>query len=447
MEPHRKKAKRTKEQRKAGREATARMYEHINEERRKYKATIRSLAEQYNTSEEFMATQMYAGGNLTKTKKKENLFNAFLHDKAKRAQSENGTSLPGGTSALGMLSKDVSQHGHWGNLPEEEKRRLIQQLRDDKDAEEKQKTEKVLPKQQGNDIERTMSTITDKLAGMSARNNCHVWYSIVRGSVNDNFATRTIATPEVTQACLALFKCTPDQIGLQVDAFITAGLPGTIKLAGKGQVNQMRAEVRRLVLEGLREYSMIQCVIGVLTRTVEEIVTRKNEIEGIEDGDVPAQMNYDNYESKIVCRWGVELIGWTEETVENPAKITTTLGIRRLLVALEKKDCYWSILLPEVLAVRVDEMLKRVEEGKERMRKKRKDAGVVKKKQQLGKRKRSSPEEVRSDADDSDSAKFEQEMSDIEVIVHDDDEATLLIESDNDDEGIRKFEARTAHGS
>ncbi|KAF7976739.1 hypothetical protein HWV62_5712 [Athelia sp. TMB] len=332
-QPRRKKAKRTNEQRKAGREATAKMYERINEERRKYKAAIRSLAEEFGTSEEFMATQMYAGGTLQKHKKKETLFNAFLHDRAKRAQLDNGTSLPGGTSALGILSKDVSQHGHWNNLPEEEKERLIQQLRDDKEAEEKQKSEKVLPKQQGNDIESTMSSVTAK-----------------------------------------------------VDAFITAGLPGSIKVAGKGQVNQMRTEVRRLVLEGLQE-----------------AVIKKNELEGFDDGEVPAQMNYDNYESRIVCKWGVELIGWTEETIENPAKITTTLGLRRLLVALEKKDCYWCILAPEVLAVRVNEMLKRVEEGKEKTRKKRKDAGVSRK-QQLGKRKRSSPEEVHSDADDSDSA-------------------------------------------
>lgn len=92
---------------------------------------------------------------------------------------------------------------------------------------------------------------------MAARNNCHVWYSVVHGSVNDSFATRTIATPEVTQACLTLFKCTPEQMGLQVDSFITAGLPGTIKLARKGQATQMCTAVRKMVLEGLREYSVI----------------------------------------------------------------------------------------------------------------------------------------------------------------------------------------------
>lgn len=49
--------------------------------------------------------------------------------------------------------------------------------------------------------------------------------------------------------------------------------------------------------------------------------------------------------------------------------------------------------------MRVDQLLKRVEDGKEKARKQRKDAGVSKKL----KRKRCSREVVTSEADDSDS--------------------------------------------
>lgn len=69
-------------------------------------------------------------------------------------------------------------------------------------------------------------------------------------------------------------------------------------------------------------------MIDVLTSTIENIVAQKNELEGLEDGEIPAQMFYDGYDNRIVCKWGVELLGWTEEKIENPAKITTVLGLR-----------------------------------------------------------------------------------------------------------------------
>lgn len=100
---------------------------------------------------------------------------------------------------------------------------------------------------------------------MSARNNCHVWYSVIRGSVNDNFSCRTISTNPVKEACLTLFKCTPDQMALQVEAFITCGLSGTIKLAGKGQATKLRGEIRELILDGLRESIIARKVIKTLT--------------------------------------------------------------------------------------------------------------------------------------------------------------------------------------
>lgn len=50
MAPPRKRAKRTMEQRKASKAATAKMFERINEERRKCRIMIRTLAEEFNTS-------------------------------------------------------------------------------------------------------------------------------------------------------------------------------------------------------------------------------------------------------------------------------------------------------------------------------------------------------------------------------------------------------------
>lgn len=111
---------------------------------------------------------------------------------------------------------------------------------------------------------------------MSARNNCHVWYSVMRGSVNDSFSCRTIATNQVKEACLSLFKCTPDQMVLHVEAFITGGLAGTIKLAGKGQSAKMQGEIRELILEGLRESIIARKLFETLTFVGQRILLNRN---------------------------------------------------------------------------------------------------------------------------------------------------------------------------
>lgn len=108
-------------------------------------------------------------------------------------------------------------------------------------------------------------------------------------------------------------------------------------------------------------------------------------------------MNYDSYEDRIVCKWGVELVGWTEDVIENPAKITALPGLRRLYGALKTGNCYWSILSADVWALRQDTRYRKIEEGKARARKRRSDAGVSKKK--AGKRK-SSADKVDSDSGD-----------------------------------------------
>ncbi|KAF7984186.1 hypothetical protein HWV62_16878 [Athelia sp. TMB] len=323
--PTPKRAKRTKEQIAAGKENTTQMWEDVYEKRNEYKQMVHSLAEKHGTSVSWMATQMYGSSIFSKTTKKTQLFNAVLHDRTLEARGADGK-LPGGKAVLGILSKEISLNTSWRDLSEEEQLRLIKQLDDPKASQKK--VEKVLPAHQGNDIERTMTGINT----------------------------------EVKEACLSLFKCTPDQMVLQVEAFITSGLSGTIKLAGKKQPDQLRGEIRKRVLEGLQE-----------------VVQRKNELEGNPDAVFPGAMNYDNYEDRIVCQWGVELVGWTEGSIVNPRLITATLALCRLLIAIDTKDCHWTILSPEDLAVRCAQRDERIREGKVKARKRRSDAGMSKK--------------------------------------------------------------------
>lgn len=64
--------------------------------------------------------------------------------------------LSGGKSALGSLSKEISQEGSWRDLSEDEQRELIENSEAYKKENKSKKVEKVLASHQGNNIERTM---------------------------------------------------------------------------------------------------------------------------------------------------------------------------------------------------------------------------------------------------------------------------------------------------
>lgn len=92
---------------------------------------------------------------------------------------------------------------------------------------------------------------------MSQRNGCHVFYVVSRGHITDNFNPRTFATPQIKEACVRLFKLTPEEMCLKIDAFVTAGLSGVLKMSGQNKPTRTRAEIRELVLTGLREWPYI----------------------------------------------------------------------------------------------------------------------------------------------------------------------------------------------
>ena len=63
------------------------------------------------------------------------------------------------------------------------------------------------------------------------------------------------------------------------------------------------------------------------------------------------EMNYHNYEGKIVEKYSVKLKGWpnSKPGIFNPATLGGWLQLERLLAALESGDCHWVVLNDEEL--------------------------------------------------------------------------------------------------
>lgn len=93
-------------------------------------------------------------------------------------------------------------------------------------------------------------------------------------------------------------------------------------------------------------------------------------------------MNYDNYESKIVEKHGIILEGWTYGQVQNPGKIGRREDLVTLLNALVNGRCVWVKLSEQDLEQRMESNRERAKNGesiyKPRKTMKKNPAGAAK---------------------------------------------------------------------
>jgi hypothetical protein len=90
-------------------------------------------------------------------------------------------------------------------------------------------------------------------------------------------------------------------------------------------------------------------LLAVIDTIPTDNVLRENRIE-----KKSVDMNYRNYEGKIVEKYGVALTGWpiTIPQVCNPSKIGTRPLLEKLLDALESGLCQWIVLTKDEVNVR-----------------------------------------------------------------------------------------------
>jgi hypothetical protein len=125
-------------------------------------------------------------------------------------------------------------------------------------------------------------------------------------------------------------------------------------------------------------------------------------------GNERAVMQYVNHD-ELIQKYGVELQGWTFEKFVNPSLLSTSLpGLRRLLDAINNKDCKFIKLSPLEVKKRREELQKKQNEGivPVKTRKPRKDRGT---KRPRSKGKKQAVELEGDDDDDEEQDEGEEE--------------------------------------
>ena len=77
------------------------------------------------------------------------------------------------------------------------------------------------------------------------------------------------------------------------------------------------------------------------------------------------EMNYRNYEGKIVEKYGVELKGWPTSKICNPATLGGRPQLEKLLAALESGQCHWVVLTGNDMEERKKQNQAREERGEQ----------------------------------------------------------------------------------
>jgi len=89
-------------------------------------------------------------------------------------------------------------------------------------------------------------------------------------------------------------------------------------------------------------------------------------------------MNYCGYDTSVVERYRVKLVGWTYQDFVNPSKIGTINDIRKLRDALRSGECFWTRLNQDEVKTYLQNR-KENGEGIQRTRRQRSDKGKARK--------------------------------------------------------------------
>ncbi|KAG1751307.1 uncharacterized protein EDB91DRAFT_1243577 [Suillus paluster] len=300
----------------------------VGDARSAYMVSIADLAEKYHTSLEWMSKQFFLGGKLLKSSHKISMFNVVVrHEIARR--KENG--ITNGRKTLAIVSRELKESREWKNLTQEEEDELMEDIQVENTS---KAPVKIYTKDVATEITKTMGNLDPE--ALKNCTGCNVFWGLTRNTSNDNFGPRSYASDPIKNACLALFKLMPEQMVVNIDAYIA----------------------------------------DMIRTGMEEVLSKW----GISATKMP-QVAYHNHE-RFVCAWGIELVGWTEGAIINPGEITSSVTLRRLHGAIKDSLCYWHELTDDELAVRKEAYEQRVISGEEQPKATHSDKG---------KRKRSRP--------------------------------------------------------
>ncbi|EJD44352.1 hypothetical protein AURDEDRAFT_166731 [Auricularia subglabra TFB-10046 SS5] len=287
-------------------------------------ARVRELAEKYGRSKRWIQTHLFGGSKSSRFVRRElktRLYDVYVHIKSKELNKDREI---GDKYQLDEIkAKIAKERPSYKNRPHSEQEAWIAEYKADKAAAAREP--RVNRKAEQQDAASTLKRVSNDLDTLRTRTGVRSFLIAVRPEVlfaMDPF----VFCDDQTEGFISLAaNKTPEQLARLMESATINGLQSLAAPPPKN-AGELKKDTRVRMQRGL-----------------DAIIE-----ERYPDTDVPhVQMNYFRYETEIVARHRVRIVGWTfnNGTVINPGQLAKDDG-RALHAALVKGTVYWE-LVPE----------------------------------------------------------------------------------------------------
>ncbi|KAF8164199.1 hypothetical protein BJ912DRAFT_1068484 [Pholiota molesta] len=301
---------------------------------------MEELAKAHALDSEYIK-KLHAGNPHFKLKRDVNLANAKVHKKAKEVNS----SLPmGERKTLLEIRQLVHEDPTYQNLSNEQEEEMKGEVR--KARQHKKLGARLTNKSAAQDYRDGVSELDRMIAGISSRTGASIVAFSSRSNLEDTYQPNWLCSTNASNFTTDTFGITMWEGSRLLEQWSCA----KSKNRNPGSLAAMRIECSTIINGGLKTAAQSR----------------------------QAQMNYANYDTQIIQRHGVKLVGWTFDKVISPNDIYTINDVRILLKALQCGTCHWIRLSKLEITNHAKEMTAREVAGETigKKRKGRADAGV-----------------------------------------------------------------------
>ncbi|KAI0060328.1 hypothetical protein BV25DRAFT_1917933 [Artomyces pyxidatus] len=301
----------------------------------------KTIAKEHGRSMAWVTGQLYVGSKkLGKSRK--NAWAAFLRNRLAIANQD----LPAGArmSVVQFIRKKATElREEFKALSPEE----LEALREESAELRKEKATSVRQSQKSvdKDFAASFNGVNQEIQSIIQRTGCEVMMVAVRGNVSHYQAPHTFFSPRGESFVKQGLERGPGDLALQFEGFVVGGVD-----KGKGAkstMTQVVSSCRSAIQSGLGELNQAEPMHLLLTSTDEILFQKFRHTPG------SVEINYSNYEGKIVERYGVDLTPWPlEGRVRNPGDLKRA-EVDRLWNALSGGHCRWVTLTRGELDVRI----------------------------------------------------------------------------------------------
>ncbi|RDX42145.1 hypothetical protein OH76DRAFT_1488927 [Lentinus brumalis] len=302
-----------------------------------------TLAEKYGRDANYYLNLMLSGAVKLKGGRKGNAYNAWLHH---LSQTNND-----GVDVVELGQENIEDYY---NLTDEQKNELVKEFEEEK----KSQTHglRLGARARTKDVSVTCKKIEDLFTGIQGRAGVEGFYMIVRSNGDYSFKPRFWFTSESLDEYLrgAVRRFEPEKIGVLAEAFAISGANFFSYLKNpKEKVSHLKAEIRDMVLEALREIT----------------------------SNPRVAMSYVHFTRNIELVYRVTMQGWTASRFCNPSDLSNNIEeLQKLRDALAGDQCKFVRLTDSQYNAIKQKYEAQAAEGLLPERQKRSDAGMKRKK-------------------------------------------------------------------